>query len=379
MRLGSKTGTMILYVSMHGVVDGDGNPALIPPGASPLRSETWLKVSDLLERIKAKQFPDSWHKLLILDCNRMTVNWNLGLLANSFADGCRMCSRPKHIPNLVDSQFDESRPAGLVVGQFVGLGVRAFLAAGAWPGAADEPNADDPSGGGNGDRRVSLHELSGYLQNHVDGWVRKNRAERQRPELIPESAADFTIVWSLNKRAQRRLAAKRLRRPPSGRRVTARRDLDPLWQAHDRLAGYQPLRFDPLAWRDFEHKLLWLEQAATAGVAYKAPARAALKELQNYTATSSSGPRNWPSDWNDLRPAPNCSPTARRSGRRRSAHSLPLAEFFGMPMHDGAERLAAKLGRFQAAPSAAAADEMLAPSAGQSRSSAAGSNCNISA
>ena len=52
-----------------------GQPALIPPGGSPLRSDTWLKLSDLLERIKAEHLPDSWHKLLVLDCNRILVNW----------------------------------------------------------------------------------------------------------------------------------------------------------------------------------------------------------------------------------------------------------------------------------------------------------------
>src|SRR5205807_10188014 len=50
-----------------------------------------------------------------------------------------------------------------------------------------------------------------------------------------------------------------------------------------------------------------------------------------------------------------------------TAHSLPLAEFFGMPAQDGAAQLKAKLGRFQKAPSEAAADELLAGAAGRNR------------
>ena len=45
----------------------------------------------------------------------------------------------------------------------------------------------------------------------------------------------------------------------------SRPGIDALWQAHDRLAAQKPIRFDPLAWRDFEHKLLWLDEAAGSG------------------------------------------------------------------------------------------------------------------
>jgi hypothetical protein len=348
-RLGSKTGTVIVYVSMHGAVDADGNPALIPPGASPLRSETWLKVSDLLERIKAEHLPDEWHKLLILDCNRMSVNWDLGMLANTFTDRLEDVVAQKKIPNLVilnstspgQMAWSSADLSGSVFGHYMRLGL-----AGA---------ADDPSEGGNGDHRVSLHELRDYLQSHVDAWVQHNRADRQRPKLIPESAADFTVVWALNKSTQRRLAEAA---PPTsaGAGVTAR-DLDPLWQARDRLAAFEPLRFDPLAWRDFEQKLLWLEQAAAAGGGYKAPARAALRELQNYTVAVDEraakladdrtifGRADLFTDRETKRPPP-------------TAHTFPLAEYLGMPM-DGASQLAPRLAQFQSAPSGAAADALL--------------------
>jgi hypothetical protein len=347
--LGSKTGAVIIYVSVHGAVDADGHPALILPSASPLRSETWLKVTDLLERIKAEHLPDEWHKLLILDCNRMSVNWSLGLLANTFADRLQDVVAEKKIPNLVilnstspgQTAWASADLSGSVFGHYLRLGL-----AGA---------ADDPSEGGNGDHRVSLHELRDYLQSHVDAWVRHNRVDHQLPRLIPESAADFTVVWALNKATQRRLADA----APStstGSSVTAR-DLDPLWQARDRLSAFEPLRFDPLAWRDFEQKLLWLEQAAVAGGGYKAPARAALRELQSYTVAVDERAAKLAEEGTIFARADLL--TDRETKRPPpTAHTLPLAEFFGMPV-DGASQLAAKLAQFQSAPGGAAADALL--------------------
>ena len=358
-RLGSKTGTVIIYLSMHGVVDRNGQPALIPPGGSPLRSDTWLKVSDLLERIKKEHLPDEWHKLLILDCNRMSVNWKLGLLANTFADRLPETLAAKQIPNLVvlnstspgERAWTSSELSGSVFGHFLRQGLA---------GAADET-----AEGGNGDHRVSLHELAAYLDKHVDGWVRQNRADRQRPTVIPESAPDFTIVWSLNKRTQKRLAEM----PPptsSGAGVSVARDVDPLWQAHDRLVARQPLRFDPLAWRDFEQKLLWLESAATAGIAYKVPARALLKELQTYAASADERSAKLTDDASIFSRADVF--TDRETKRQPpTAHSLALAAFFGSPLSDGAAQLPSRLDRFAAAPSESAADALLGGAAGRNR------------
>lgn len=358
-RLGSKTGTVIIYVSMHGVVDRAGQPALIPPGGSPLRSDTWLKVSDLLERIKKEHLPDEWHKLLILDCNRMSVNWKLGLLANTFVDRLPEAIAAKQIPNLVvlnstssgERAWSSSDLSGSVFGHFLRLGL-----AGA---------ADDAIEGGNGDHRVSLHELAGYLENHVDGWVRHNRADRQRPKLIPESAGDFTIVWALRKGTQAKLAA---REPPtsSGASVAAARDIGPLWQARDRLAAKQPLRFDPLAWREFEQKLLWLEQASSAGLAYKAPARALLKELQNYVTGVEQRAVALGDDSSIFARAELF--TDRDSKRQPpTAHSLPLAAFFGSPLPDGASQLGARLDRFQAAASESAVESLVGSGTNRNR------------
>ncbi len=351
-KLGAKSGAVILYVSMHGAVDGDGQPALIPPGASPLHSETWLKVSDLLERIKAEHLPDAWHKLLILDCNRMEVNWNVGLLANTFADRLAEVVAAKSIPNLVvlnstspgETGWASADLAGSVFGHFLQLGL-----AGA---------ADAVAEGGNGDHRVSLLELHQYLLKHVDGWTVANRDDHQRPMLVPESAADFTLVWSLNKRAQRRLAEATPEPTPSGA-VTAR-DLDRLWQTHDRLAALDPVRYDPLAWADIDHKLLWLEEAITSGAAYDAPARAVLTEVKGKLTAADSRAAALGDDGGLLARASLFSDQeAKRPAT--AGHSLPMAQLFGVSPPEFAI-LTGKLTSFESAPSRPAAEQLLAGS-----------------
>ena len=275
---GTKSGAVILYISMHGAADGAGRPVLLPPGASPLRSETWLRLSDLLQRIKAQNLPDAWHKLLVLDCNRIDVAWNMGILSNGFADGLADAVRDAAIPNLVvlnstspgQRGWDSADLAGSVFGHYLQQGLA---------GAADAPvrGADGEAIGGNGDHRVSLHELHHYLLRHVDDWAQRNRADRQQPMLVPAGAADFTVVGSLNPRTQRKLAEA----AGGGEANVSAAAIDRLWRANDRIAALHPERFDPLAWSDFQHKLLWLERAAAAGKTYSAPARALRKQLQN--------------------------------------------------------------------------------------------------
>ena len=264
-RQGNKSGVVILYISMHGASDAAGRPVLLPPGSSPLRSETWLKLSDLLDRIKAQNLPDAWHKLLILDCNRVEVAWNMGILSNGFADGLADAVREAAIPNLVilnstspgQRGWDSADLAGSVFGHYLQLGLA---------GAADTP-VRGPEGevlGGNGDHRVSLNELHRYLQRRVDDWVQRNRADRQQPMLVPAGAADFTVVWSLNHKTQRKMAEA----TGGGETNVSAAAIDKLWRANDRIAALHPQRFDSLAWSDFQHKLLWLERAAAAGKTY---------------------------------------------------------------------------------------------------------------
>ncbi|MBW3595738.1 MAG: caspase family protein, partial [Planctomycetes bacterium] len=266
---GSARDGVIIYLAMHGAVDDSGRPCLIPPGASPLASETWLPVGDLIARIE--QTPDLKQrpKLLVIDAVRQLTNPNAGVLYNTFAQR-------------VTELIEETRPAGLAVLLSVGAGERSWVSRdmeGAvfahffqqgLAGGADQPEF------GNADRSVSLHELSRYLRRRVNAWAGSNRAAVQQPLLLPADAADIHVTWAMSNRSRSRLNAQPTTRTASPAPAI---NVNALWLRRDALDIADARRFAPLAWRDFEHKLLWLEQATEAGAAYASQAAAAAGEL----------------------------------------------------------------------------------------------------
>ena len=316
-------------------------------------------MSDLLEHIKAQQLPASWHKLLILDCNRIDVNWRLGVLSDGFADGLADAVREANIPNfaILNSTSPGERGwasedlAASVFGHYLRLGLA---------GAADV-KLDDGHGvniGGNGDHQVSLRELVNYLDRHVDGWAQHNRAARQRPMLVPASAADFTVVWALNPHSQRKLAeaaASSAVAVPAT--LTAANEK--LWRAHDRLESLDPQRFDPLAWSDFEHKLLWANEAIAAGSAYRTPARTLQRQLQSYADRIEAQAAQTKNPSNILVRSERFNDHAARRPASIVAHWIPLAEYMTEP-DAGFADWRAKLTALQKSPSQTAVADFLA-------------------
>ncbi len=262
-------GTAVVYVSAHGVVDRQGRPCLLLPAADPLDSGSWLRLSDLLSQIKSTSRQGGIHWLLILDANRQSENWNIGLVQNTFADGIAQVVADAGIPQL--AVLNSTSPGeigwsslhfrGTVFGHFLQLGLA---------GAADE----------NGDGRVSLHELCRYLTKSVDAWTCKHRLAHQTPALYPSDATDFPIAWSLNAKDLARLAAP-VAKHTFADEASAGGKLAGLWLTHDELAGsYHPQHYAPGKWQELEHHLVWLEQAATSGAAYRAAFEATLQRTQ---------------------------------------------------------------------------------------------------
>lgn len=181
---------MILYISMHGAVDANGEPCLIPMEAAPTQSREWITVSDMLRVIREQQLPDDMHKLIILDCNRMDANWGAGILYNAFADRLADTVAAAKVPNL--TILNSTSPAQLgwaapeLRGSVFGYFVRKAI----------EGDADQWSEGGNGDRRVSLHELTQFVRHHVRTWVRQHRHDVQEPMLVPAATKDFEVTWT---------------------------------------------------------------------------------------------------------------------------------------------------------------------------------------
>ncbi len=94
---GPNKDVILVYLTAHGVVDSSGRPCLLLGFSDPTDEQTWLPMSQVLDEV-SKHHPRQ-KKLLVLDCNRMLVNWSCGLLYNSFADGLEALVSDRKAPN----------------------------------------------------------------------------------------------------------------------------------------------------------------------------------------------------------------------------------------------------------------------------------------
>ncbi len=247
---------IIVYLSVHGVVNQDGKPCLLLPGDSPLASDKWLPMEKLVEHLfpaDAQQALPA-KKLLILDCNRMDVNYRLGLLYNSFADGLN--DVVQKTPGLAILNSTSPGQIGWTSPEQLRGSVFAYFV---WQGLRGAADRGDEGGNNNGD--VSLRELHGYVAKRVRQWVLEHRADIQEPKLFTEED-DFFLVHAKRGPPTEIPSAK----TDFMTRWTS--DIDPLWSQHERLRASSPWRINPLGWEEFQQGLLHLERLAVAGPSY---------------------------------------------------------------------------------------------------------------
>ena len=179
----------------------------------------------------------------------------MGLLYNDFAERLRDVVEQARVPNLVVLNSTSPGEIGWVAPELDGSVFSVFLCQGL-RGAADV------EGSGNEDGEVSLRELHEYLATHVRQWVGATRVDVQvqGPMLWPEDA-DFPIVFA---------------KSDEGTRLPSLAETDPrwkkihdLWYRHAELKKQNPQRFHPVAWAEFQGKLLRLEQLVQAGGTYR--------------------------------------------------------------------------------------------------------------
>jgi hypothetical protein len=248
---------VIVYLSMHGAVDGSGEPCLLPPGAAPLECGDWLRVRDLLDELFVKDRPGKQpagvKKLLVFDANRMDANWRLGMLYNAFADRLRAVVEEAAIPNLIVLNSASPGQIGWAAPELGGSAFGYFF----WQGLKGAADVEEM---GNGDRIVSLQELNDYLGAHVAQWVKENRADIQQPMLLAQQA-DWPLVYAQSK--------EKTSMPDPSRQDDPRwKDVASYWLVHDQLRQKALYRWNPLGWEEFQQKLLRLEQLLLAGKSY---------------------------------------------------------------------------------------------------------------
>ena len=250
---------VIVYLSMHGVVNGDNEPCLLPPtasDASPLNGDKWLRVADLLDELfpkHAEKLPKN--VLLLLDCSRIDVDWHLGVLHNNFAERLHAVveEKQREYPGLAvltsagPGQIGWTAPelGGSVFGYYVWRGLRGE--ADGWLGKSR-------------DGSVSLRELDAYVREKVAKHVREHRADVQEPMLIA-SGGDYPLVYAKS--------TKGIENEATAVDNPQWSDLESLWLRHADLRRQSPWRSDPLRWARFQQGLLRMEQLLQCGEEYK--------------------------------------------------------------------------------------------------------------
>ena len=250
---------IVVYLSMHGAVNGDGSPCLVPPHAPALDSTKWTPVRSLLIEL-GKSAAENSRKpaklLLVLDCNRMDANWGMGLLYNNFATALRSVYRDLEQEKEIDATrffiLNSAGPeqVGWASPRLRGSVFAHYLFRGLEGEAVHE----------NG--KMSLRELAGYLAKQVGDSVAVDWGDRQEPMLLRKTAS--TSRW-YSPRIQKGKSPRKAR--PNPRTKGGR-----IFSGHGRVTksfSRAPYRWDALAWERLQGELLRLEQLYFAGPSYK--------------------------------------------------------------------------------------------------------------
>ncbi|MCC7424216.1 MAG: hypothetical protein IT428_28445 [Planctomycetaceae bacterium] len=262
-RAADRTGAVIVYLRLPGLVDDVGRPCLIPSQASLFRSEEWLPVEALLDHIAGDVFPKHVQRLVIVDrCQPDTV-WPAGILADSFGDQLASLVKRQHEAGRWQTLRVLSDTTGHQTGwHSPALGGSVFGEA-IWSALTGRANSAEA--GGNGDRHVSLSEMANYVTRRTSDWVWENRRQVQTPSLLSPDLKNYQLFWAAPESTQHvwHAAADRLRTPVD--RDASLHRLKQMWSERLALADQAPWRFDPVAWQRLNHLVVQYEVLTNGG------------------------------------------------------------------------------------------------------------------
>lgn len=289
-RRASTKQVVVIYLSAQGLVDVDqqGRPqaCLLPPDGSATDTDEWLPIADLLTYLHEKKELAGRKKLLLLDVQRIDSHWSLGQLYNGFAELLAETVREANVPQLAvlasagpgEIAWTSPERQASVFGYYVWSGLQ---------GDADARVAGDDDGS------ISLDELASYVAHMVNNWVRINRYDAQRPELLAANTSTLTDArdwrvalvpntgwfgWgSYERPAEPSLAGEPIDSSSAD-------ELAGLWDRHADLDRQGVFRQSPLEWQEFRRRLIWQESLLLAGKDYTETALAngeVVRELAN--------------------------------------------------------------------------------------------------
>jgi hypothetical protein len=321
---------VIVYISAHGIVDGNNQPCLLPRGASISDSSSWIRVKDILEKLKPTE-PDTPGRLLVLDCNRIRMNWGLGVIYNSFAERVQQVAESYSAENLAviisagpgQTNWAAADLSGSVFGRCLQLGLA---------GAADESDGD-----GDSDGEVSLRELAGYLAREVDAWSRFNRGEPQEPLLIPAEADDFRLTWVVSGGVLEKLKEE-FQNQQAPKPTVSTEELGSVWKELSQLREHDLIRYDPIACRDLEHELLQLDELSHGGLAYADQAKREFDRLKDKISAALQRARS-AQESRAVADHSGIVTPAKWARIPSAAFTLPVSEYFGARSTDETKQI----------------------------------------
>lgn len=245
----------IVYLSAHGVVNGDGEPCLLLPGHSALDAKSWLPMAQVLSALKTSRSGPDGKILLLLDANRIDNAWRMGVVVNTFSAALERLLEKSPPEHCVVITAASGLHAAVAAPEMSGTPFGLFAAR----GLGGEANND-------GDSFVTLGELENYLAAKVDAWDWQYRGRQQRPRRIAGNDEQLKLA---NVAGTARIATQAWKSPIEPGQFRS------IYDDVRQLEESRVYEVNPLGWAKLQDLLERLDAEALAGEAYRAKARGA--------------------------------------------------------------------------------------------------------
>ncbi len=263
--LAARTGSLVVYLCAHGMVNEEGIPCILPSNASPIVPAQWISIADIVSAIEG-QVDDGVHTMLVLDCVHQRANWNAAQIDNLFIERLEAWTKdhlPRHLQILTSCSQDEEALGGRdlkasAFGRFFQLGLS---------GAADQASSAEYISVGNGDGFTDSHELVEFVRENVSRWIEAHRGTVQTPRILAAQATAQRLSVALKSWEVQQLAAAVTMSNLAPETISPEA-MGKLWKNWELLRQYKVYREDPQRWSELEGRLVWLEKLAVAGKAY---------------------------------------------------------------------------------------------------------------
>ena len=186
---------LLLFCTLHGVVQPNGEVELFAIDATPTSSGAMVPLSSVLAILRDSR---ASRVVLALDAFRLESDWRLGILVNEIASqlaadqpaksGSGSAARQSDKVTLLLAASSGERSWHDDQGSIFARSLREGLL-----GEADRASGRVGESSTNGDGRVSLLELTGYVRDTVADWSKRHRGAVQSVSVLGNTD-DFVLA-----------------------------------------------------------------------------------------------------------------------------------------------------------------------------------------